>query len=227
MKSTCRAVKKLASGLVLVVGFCNAQAAVINGDFQTGSLSNWTTFTTVNGSLGAGRPVVSTFDVAGGGLSSSAAELSVGYATAPCAYPGYDCPLPTEGGGIKQDVSFTGGLTSLQADFAVANDPSLYGGFNRDGGTFALLLDGQLLDHFSVGQIAAGTVQRGHLASNSFVSAGMHTLEILLTRQYAAESSLHQYVDNVSASAVPEPTSASLSILGLGMLAMLAFKKKG
>lgn len=223
MKPICRVVKKFALGLFLVVSFSNAQATLVNGDFQTGGLSNWTTFTTANGTLGSGRPTISNFDVAGSGLGSSALGLSVGYLTPPCSFPGIYCPLPTEGGGIKQTASFSGGLTLLQADVAVANS-TLYGGLNGDGGTFSLFLDGLLLDSFSIGEITAGTVQRGHLEFTSFVSAGSHTLEILVTRQHSESRSLTQYIDNVAVSAAPEPTTTSL--FGLGMLALVAFMRK-
>jgi len=108
---------------------------------------------------------------------------------------------------------------------AVANAPSLYGGYNGDGGTFSLFLDDVLLDSFTVGKINAGTVSRGLLESISYVAPGAHTFKILVTRQYAsATSSLTQYIDNVSASAVPEPNATAL--FGFGMIALVAFYKK-
>lgn len=223
MKSICRVVKQIALGLFLIVSFSNAQATLINGDFQTGSLSYWTTYTTANGTLGSGRPTISNFDVVGSGLSSSALGLSVGYLAPPCSFPGVLCPFPNEGGGIRQTESFSGGLTSLQADVAVANS-TLYGGLNGDGGIFSLFLDGLLLDSFSVGNITAGTVRRGHLDFTSFVSAGSHTLEILVTRQHSESLSLTQYIDNVSVSAIPEP--ATTALVGLGILALVTFREK-
>lgn len=225
MKPNRSAIKKISFGLLLVAAISNAQASVNNGDFETGTLSNWNTFTTANGALGVGFPSISSFDVAGSGASSSALSLSVGYLTAPCSYPGYDCPRPTEGGGIEQTTTFSGGLTLLHADIAVANAPSLYGGYNMDGGTFSLFLDDALLDSFTVGKINAGTVSRGLLESSSYVAPGAHTFKILVTRQYSsAASSLTQYIDNVSASAVPEPNATQL--FGLGVIALVAFWKK-
>ena len=224
MKLNCRDVRKFFLAVLFAAGFGNAQATLVNGDFQAGGLSNWTAFTTANGTLGSGKPAILNFDVAGNGFSSSALGLSVGYFTPPCAFPGLFCPRPTEGGGVRQSVVFSGGMASLQADVAVANS-TIYGGYNGDGGTFSLLLEGLLLDSFSVGQITAGTVQRGHLDFTSFVSAGVHSLEILVTRQYAESGSLVQYIDNVSVSSVPEPTTTSL--LGLGILALVFLKRKG
>lgn len=221
MNLICRVARRIAVCLFPVFCFSSAQAALDNGDFETGSLSPWTTFTTANGTLGSGRPTISIFDVAGSGLGSLALGLSVGYLTAPCAFPGIHCPRPTEGGGIRQTAIFSGGLTTLHADLAVANS-SLFGGLNADGGTFSILLDGLLLHSFSVGSITAGTVQRGQLDFTTLVSAGSHTLDVLVTRQASQSQSLTQYVDNVSVSAIPEPTTAAL--LGLGMLALVAFR---
>lgn len=223
MKSLFGAVKKLAFGSFLVVSFGNAQATLLSGDFQSGDLSNWTMFTTGNGTLGSGHPTISNFDVAGSGVYSSALGLSVGYLTPPCSFPGIYCLAPTEGGGIRQTGVFSGGLTLLRADVAVTNS-NLYGGLNGDGGTFSLFLDGLLLDSYSVEKIAAGTVQRGHLNFTSFVSAGSHTLEVLVTRHHSESLSLTQYIDNVTVSAVPAPTTASL--VGLGMLALVTGRKK-
>jgi hypothetical protein len=222
MKIICSAVRRSALSLVLLAGFGSAQAALVNGDFEAGGLSGWTLYTTGNGTLGTGGATVSTFDVAGKGTASATVGLSVGYSNPPCSFPGIYCPYPTEGGGVRQTSIFSGGLTWLQADVAVTNS-SLFG-FNLDGGTFSLILDGLLLDSFSVTNIAAGSSQRGHLDATTLVTAGSHTLEILVTRQSAEALSLVQYIDNVSASAVPEPTSTSL--VGLGLLVLMTFRKK-
>jgi hypothetical protein len=139
----------------LLLGACPAQAQVVNGGFETGDLAPWIAYTTPNGTFSPGFPSISTFDVSGNGTSSSAFSISVGYETAPCSFPGYTCPWPTEGGGIRQTTVFLGGNTALHADVAVANSTE-YGGLNGDGGTFSLLLDGVLLDSVSFVDIVAG-----------------------------------------------------------------------
>lgn len=222
MKSVCGFIKHSAFGVFLIICFSNAQATLLNGDFQTGSLLPWATFTTANGTLGSGRPTISSFDVSGSGFNSSALGLSVGYLTPPCAFPGIFCPSPPEGGGIRQTGNFLGGLTLLQVDVAVANS-TLFGGLNGEGGVFSLFLDGLLLDSFSVGNITAGTVQRGDLDFIAFVSPGVHTVEVLVTRQSAESLSLTQYIDNITIAAIPEPSTAAL--LGLGILAIFPFRK--
>lgn len=189
------------------------------------NLETWITYTTPNGSFGQGFPSVSIFDVNGDGVGSSAFSLSVGYETAPCSFPGFTCPWPTEGGGIRQTTVFQGGQTALHADVAVANSTAS-GGYNGDGGTFSLFLDGVLLDGVSFVDIVAGTVLRGQLDFTGFISAGSHTLELLVTRNWAVASSLTQYIDGVSAvAAVPEPSIALL--LGIGLLPLLRLRNRG
>ncbi len=209
--------------LMIVLSLGTAQAALVNGDFETGNLDPWTTYTTTNGTLGTNLPTVSNFDVAGSGVSSPALAVSVGYHIAPCSVPGYYCPMPTEGGGIRQSVNFSGGWISLHANVAV-NNSTLYGGYNLDGGTFSLLLDGILLDTFSVGSIVAGTVQRGELDFDAFVSAGQHTIDILITRDAAECRSLTQYIDDISI--VPAPEPATMLLLGLGLAGVAVARKR-
>src|SRR5437588_11523833 len=58
-----------------------ASAAIVtNGDFETGNLTGWTTFTTAGGTANAGSaPTVSSFDTTGSG-ASNAAQFNVGQA---------------------------------------------------------------------------------------------------------------------------------------------------
>lgn len=207
--------KPLLQLVSLLAFFGSAQASLVNGDFETGNLSGWSIFTTYNGTTGPSPlPHVSLFDVDGDAVLSHAASMSVGYATAPCSYPGFGCAQPTEGGGLRQNVYFAGGLFSLSAQVAVQNT-LLYGGYNLDGGLFSLILDGSTLDTFSVGRINAGSTQRGSLSYNGFIGAGFHTLDLLVTRNYASSQSLFQYVDNVSVKELAEPGTLMLVAIAL------------
>ena len=62
----------------LAVTLVASAAPVPNGDFETGDLTGWTTFTTTNGTIGT--PAVVPFDTTGSG-ASNAAEFNVGRPT--------------------------------------------------------------------------------------------------------------------------------------------------
>lgn len=201
-------------GISFAVAVSGAQASVINGGFDTSDLTGWTSFTTSNGTLGDfPLPQAAMFDVDGDSLVSSSLKLSVGYNIAPCSFPGFGCPLPTEGGGIRQSIFLGNGIYHFSADLAVENTP-LYGGLNGDGGTFSLMLDGIVLDTLSFGEVLAGSVQRGTLAFNGLVGEGNHDFQMLITRNYAQADSLFQYVDNIAVAQIPEPDTLGLLAMG-------------
>ncbi len=209
-------------GTTCALGMSAAGATPINGDFELGPLTPWTAFTTANGSLGASGAQLRQFDVDGDGQMSTAFAMSTGYAVAPCSFPGVFCPLPVEGGGIRQSSSYAGGKTTFHADIAVHNT-DLYGGYNGQGGYFTMSLDGILMASFSVNRIDAGQTLRSALDFTTTLSAGMHTLEIATVRGYSPSSSLTQLIDNVSVSEVPEP--ASVALFGLAGLMLFGARR--
>jgi hypothetical protein len=187
---------------------------IINGGFDTGDFTGWSLFTTASGTLGS--PSVVSFDVTGGG-ASDAAQFQVGNAN----FTGLQ-----EGGGISQNVTTPAGTAVAHVDIATF-DPDFQG--NAEGGVFSLMLDGVSVDTFTTGSIDGFGEARGALHFTGSVSAGTHTLEILMTRPFITASGTPlQYVDNVSldvlTAAVPEPTSVAL--IGLAVVVMSLTRRR-
>ena len=186
-----RVVVGLATVVVGLSAVPASAAIVANGDFETGDLTGWTAFTTVNGTANAGNPPdVQSFDTTGAGVSL-AAHFNVGQTS------GAGSSTPA-GGGISQNVSLAPGNYVLGADIATHNSS---GSRNADCGTFQLLVDGTAVAGKPFGDCGDGTTPRAHLSATlDFGSAGTHQLEVLIERTYAAvdDETPDQYVDNVT-----------------------------
>lgn len=180
----------LGAGLAAALTFAAVASAVgangvANGDFQTGSLSPWTTFTTANGTINGGD--VQSFDTTGSG-ASLAAHFNAGQVVF--------TPGDNEGGGIYQDFSGAP-YGTVSADIASHNPSS---GSNADCGTFKLQLDGATVASHAFGACAGFATVRWHLSaqvpSGTF---GVHEVRILITRVFATLPSTtpDEYVDNV------------------------------
>jgi len=219
-------IRILVTVLATFFGASAARAGLINGGFDTGDLSGWTTFTTGNGTLGVGGDV-GAFDVDGDGVADPAAYFQVGQGVwGGSAY---------EGGGIVQGVTLGSGALTLSADIA-ASAP-LWG--NLSGGVFSLLVDGDVVASHAFGLIALGETQRATLSASLDVAAGAHEVGLLITRPYwVAGNSPLQHVDNVTLrgaaleaetfgappAEVPEP--GTLTLLGLGVLGLARARRR-
>jgi hypothetical protein len=180
----------LGAGLAAALTFAAVASAVggngiANGDFSTGSLSPWTTFTTANGTINGGD--VQSFDTTGTG-ASLAAHFNAGEAIFSGA---------NEGGGIYQN--FSGAPYTVSADVAsqaAAGFPN-----NGDCGTFVLQLDGSTIASHAFGVCPGAAVARWHFSvhiANGVV--GVHQLRILVERTFTAtppNATPNEYVDNV------------------------------
>ena len=209
---------RVMTAMLALIGLWAATAQanlILNGDFETGDFTDWTLFTTPNGSLGpAPVPDVVPFDVTGTG-ATEAAEFQVGQIV-------FTLDVQ-EGGGIRQTIVTSAGTVAIHADIAVLNTS---GSENAEGGVFTLFLDSVPVDSFAVGDILNGVTVRSTLDFTGPINAGNHDLAILITRPYEHGGGVGvtplEYVDNISldVAAVPEPGTIalfSLSLFGIGV----------
>ena len=192
-------------------------AMITNGDFQTGDLSGWSTFTTANGTVGTGLPSVVSYDTTGAG-ASLAAKFDVGDISGCCTQ---------DGGGIRQTIiAPDAAFYTFFADIAAEND--LNGQVNGDPGQFRILLDNIGIGTTTLfGFATAHEVVRGSVSGTVALTAGSHVLSIELTRCCGGggNNAPTQYVDNVGVteSAAPEPGTIA-TMLG-GAAAILLRRK--
>jgi hypothetical protein len=205
-----------ASALCLA-GVAHATTNLItNGDFTTGNFSGWTLTTTANGTYGPSpMPQVASFDVTGTG-AQDAAQFEVGEAN----FDGSQ-----QGAELLQSFTAAAGVLNFSAAIASEGDTTVASS-NADGGVYTVFLDGTSEATFSVGPIAANQVVRDNLSFTAPVTAGSHSIEILMTRGFTTGdlgNTPFQFVTNVSATegavvGVPEPTSWALILAGFGAM---------
>jgi hypothetical protein len=167
-----------------VSAFTSSSGSLVNGDFDTGDLTGWTSFTTVNG---LALMTVTPFDTNGDGIATFSAQFSVGQS----AFEGSDVQ---RGGGIFQAVSLGSGELSISADIA---SEFTFPFCNSDAGTVSLLVDGVEVDAHNFGEICGPSIKYSSLNANVLLStAGMHEIRFLVTRA-ATLSGVLNFLDDV------------------------------
>jgi hypothetical protein len=211
----------------------NAQQLAANGDFSTGDFTGWTFFTDNGGGLGfPPDPQVTLFDMTGGG-PMNAAEFEVGAGV--FYQPG--------GGGIAQSITTASGDFNFNADIAAYNP----GAFpNLEAGAFSVLIDGGAVASNTLWTIAPGQILRSTLSFDTSISAGSHTLSILIDRNYindfARGETPFEYIGDVCASnqagycytappppppPAPEPGTWAMMLLGFAGLGAALRSRRG
>jgi hypothetical protein len=191
---------------------------ISNGNFATGNLTDWTVFTTANGTNGTGLPAVVSFNTTGSGASNSA-EFDVGEVT-------FDSTQ--QGGGLSQTIDVTsGGMYNFSAAIASQDDADM--NINVDAGTFSILINGTTEGSVDLGAFSSPLqILRGTLSGSVDLSPGFDTFSIEITRGFLANGTdtPDEYVTNISLTpgAVPEPSSAIL--LSTVMLAVALVVRK-
>ena len=174
-------------------------SSIYNGDFETGNLNGWTTFTTSNG---VAVTYITPFDTNGDGVSTYSARFGVGQ----LVYQGYGYP---EGGGIYQNVYLVKGDLNITADIA-SNHP--YDHCNLSGGEFQLIVDGFIADAHDFELVCNYETKRSTLNANvSIDTVGSHEICFTVLRP-AGLSGVVNYLDNVDISGTATVTSIQVDI---------------
>jgi len=183
--------------------FATPVNSVENGAFETPAQNGWYTY--LNGSVGGWTY---------GGSSGVAANNSpFNVANAGGAQAAF---LQQPGASISQMFNFTKNQFSVSFIAESRN----YGG---GGNPLSVLVDDQLLSFAGLTTFTPESNTSFTAYTSDFIalSAGNHTLRFV---SHGGNGDVTSFIDNVEVTAVPEPLS--LSLMGLGMLALSASRRK-
>ncbi len=178
--------KRIAMLMLAATTAANAQFPA-NAGFETGVFTPWTVTNTAAGTSVSTGIAMYDIDGSSGLPLSRAASFMVGRSAAVTTPQGVE---------LSQVVDLLGGIDlRLTANWSVFPLVNVY---NAAGGTFELLVDGQVIGQATApvtvaGQATFGTVSGSfHPAVNS-----SHMLTVRITRNIPAGEEVFQYVDNV------------------------------
>jgi len=187
----------------------NGQEFIANGRFLTGDFGGWTMFATQNGrlSLVSGLPGVTIEDLDhDGSLFDPDGNWSF---VSRFQVQRTSSASIREGGGIYQSFATAGGMATINADIYAVMP---FNFTKPDPGVFSLFVDGALIDEFDFelqrGDINPQQVFAASLGGELSLNAGNHELRILMRSSALNDGSAPlQYLDNISVTIVPEPST--------------------
>ena len=171
-------------------------------DFESGTFSGWTAFSTPNGTLGGkGFPLVAVCDHAGMVSSSRCLQVQVGqlhYA------PVHEVQ---QGGGIELTTRTVSGIIQLSARVGVTYySPNKKR--NLNGGLFEWVVDDQVVAGLDVGPIEVGAAVQHQFTGKVPVTAGRHTIQLRMTRPFQSgtgQPAPIQFVDDILVELISQP----------------------
>ena len=182
----------LIMGLGLEWGVSSAQATVLaREDFESGRATEWTPFTTANGTFGGdGFPSLVDCDVSGTGHPTKCWQVKVGQIQ---YSPDQD---PQQGGGLEIRQELPQGRLHLSAQIMVTyqspNDKR-----NLAGGLFEWVVNDRVVGKQDVGPIDNGATFRHHLTADLPVAAGFHRIQLRLSRPFKSGTGQQAPVQSV------------------------------
>ena len=175
---------------------------LITTDFESGTLSDWTVFSTSNGTLGSkGFPTVALCDLGNPGSPSYCLQVQVGQLH---FAPAHDVQ---QGGGISLTTMTNAGLIQLSARVGATYHSPDYKR-NLNGGLFEWIVDDHVIADLNVGPMEDGGTVQHQFIGKAPVAAGRHAIQLRVTRPFqsgAGKPAPVQFVDDVMVELLPQP----------------------
>lgn len=186
----------------LIIGGAGSVSAevLLTTDFESGILSEWTVFSTSNGTVGGkGFPSVAVCGHADTIAPSRCFQIQAGQQS---YAPDHDVQ---QGGGIELKRMTVSGMLRVSARVGVTyHSPNKKR--NLHGGLFEWLVDGQKVADLDSGPIENGATVQHHFTGKVPVKAGLHLIQLRVTRPFQSgtgQSSPVQFVDDVMVELIP------------------------
>lgn len=188
---------------ILLMGICPVSAEVLMAtDFESGILSDWTVFSTSNGTLGGkGFPTVALCDQGNPVSLSHCLQVQVGQLHFASAHD------VQQGGGIELTTMTIAGLIQLSARVGVTYHSPDYKR-NLNGGLFEWIVDDQVIADLDVGPMDDGGTVQHQFIGKVPVAAGRHTIQLRITRPFqsgAGKPAPVQFIDDVIVEFLSQP----------------------